>query len=329
MAAQDIEHAVKVHEYIATLEELTDLPLKTSSVILEAPSQTIIFEMSDFPKSCSEYVEPLYEDIGDHDLLFKAMRTGWSSINSYSKKVPKQQEKYCQQWNHDHALNIAKERGYPVADELLKQQVAYGECEAYHAVREILHGRNSGIWLRKPNFDLFVRDYIRWHKSVKLITSQFIAPSSGYRNTIPYILDQLWLVAHNENQVRLLGLEVNGEHHIFNHGQSKTFGRDKYLKELGYELYRVASWWCRVDPYRVVCEFLKVSGIFPDALDYLIGSELTSIRDYRCGICHIPMVRSSWDWIQKCQIGSSTVLAHKSCVIQQESFKVRKTDARY
>ena len=319
MAAQDIEHAVRVHDYIATLEELTDSSLKTSPIVLGVPSQPIILKMSDSPKSYSEYVEPLYEDIGDHDLLFKAMRTGWPCINSYSKKIPKQQEKYCQQWNHAHAFGIAKERGYSVADELLKeQQVAYGECEAYYAVRETLHGKNSGIWLRKPNFDSFVKSYIRWHKSVKLITSQFIIPSSGYENTVPYILDQLWLIAHNDDCVRLLGLEIDGEHHIFNRGQSKTLGRDKYLKELGYELYRVASWWCRVDPYRVVCEFLKASGIFPDALNYLIGSELTSINEYKCGLCHAPMVRSNWDWIQECQIGRSTVLAHKSCITHQE-----------
>lgn len=318
MATQEIEQALKIHEYIDKLEELTNISLKTSPVILGVPSKKIIFEIPEYTKNSYEYVEPLYEDVGDHDLLFKAMKTGWSHITSCCKKIPKRQEKYCQQWSHSHALRIAKDRGYLVGNELLReQQVAYGEYEAYYAVREILHGQAPGAWLKKSNFDTFMHNYAKWHKSVKLVTSQFIVPSSTHTNTIPYILDQLWLISHNKNQVRLLGLEIAGEHHIFNGGQSKTLGRDNYLKELGYEMYRVASWWCRVDPYRVICEFLNVSGIFPDAIHYLIGSELNSIDKYKCGICNAPMVRSHWDSIQKCQIGNSTVLAHKSCVIDR------------
>jgi len=314
MAAQDVAHAVRVHDYIATLEELTDLSLKDSPIILESPSQPVILKIPNLQKSYSEYVEPLYEDIGDHDLLFKAIRTGWPSMNSCARKVPRQQIKYGQQWNHAYALNIAQQRGYIVADDLLKQQVAYGEYEAYYAAREILYGKTAEIWSRKPNFKTFVQDYIHWHTRVKLLTSQFIVPSSQQRDALPYVLDQLWLVAHDDHRVRLLSLEVDGEHHIFNKGRSKTLGRDSHLKKLGYETYRVASWWCRVDPYRVVCEFLKVSGIFPDAMNYLIGAELNSIDEYKCGICQAPMVRSSWNWIQKCQIGHSTVLAHSSCV---------------
>ncbi len=315
MVAQDIEQAVKIHEYIEKLEELTSISLKSSPVILCVPKKKIIFKIPEYTNDSDEYVEPLYEDVGDHDLLFKAMKTGWSHITSGYKKIPKSQEKHCQQWSHSHALRIAKERGFLVANELLKeQQVAYGEYEAYYAVREILQGGASGVWSKKSNFDNFTHNYVSWHKSVNLITSQFIVPGSASKNTLPYILDQLWVISHAQNQVRLLGLEIAGEYHIFNAGQSKTLGRDNYLKELGYEMYRVASWWCRVDPYRVICEFLNVSGIFPDAIRYLIGSELNSIDKYICGVCNAPMVRCNWDWIQKCQIGNSTVLAHKSCV---------------
>lgn len=320
MFAQDVEHALKVHNYIATLEQLTETSLKNSPIILESPSQTIIFETPNYQKSYYEYVEPLYEDIGDHDLLFKAMRTGWSYIDSHHTKVPKKQEKYCQQWNHSQALRVAKERGYLVADEFLREQkVAYGEYEAYYAVREMLHGNASGVWLKNSNFNEFMQSYAKWHKSVKLITSQFIVPSKDTTNPIPYILDQLWLVAQDDNQVRLLGLEIDGEHHIFNKLHSKTLGRDNYLKELGYEIYRAASWWCRVDPYRVICEFLHISGIFPNAIHYLIGSNLKSVDEYKCGICHAPMVRCSWDWIQQYHTGHSTVLAHKSCVLHKKN----------
>lgn len=233
------------------------------------------------------------------------------------KLVPNTKERYFQQLNNSHAFRIAKERGYLVPDCLLeKKQFCYGQYEAYYAVHEILQS-NVGVGSSKADSHNSIRSYIEWYKNVKLITTQFIVPSSLHKSSIPsipYIIDQLWVFCQNINQVRLIGLEIAGEHQVLNGGKSKTLGKNQYLKELGYEMYQVASWWCRVDPYRVICEFLNISGIFPDATKYLIGSELNSIDEYICGICHAPMVRWDWDWIQECQVDNSTVLAHKNCV---------------
>jgi len=315
MDVQEIKRAVQIHDYIDNLEDFTNKPLKTSPIILGLPTQKIIFNIPEYTSNSYEYVEQLYEDIGDHDLLFKAMRTGWSYISSSCKIMPTSKKECFQQLMNSHAFRIAKARGYLVPDSCLREkQVYYGEYEAYYAVSEILEGNALGVWSRKSGFDNFMYNYAQWHKSVKFITSQFIVPSSGQKNKIPHIIDQLWLIANDKNQVRLLGLEIGGEQQFLDGSKSKTLGKENYLKELGYEMYYVASWWCRVDPYRVICEFLNVSGIFPDAIRYLIGSELNSIDEYICGICHTPMVRWNWDWIQKCQIGNSTVLAHKSCV---------------
>lgn len=319
MEAQEIKRAVKIHDYIEKLEQLTSLSLKNSPVFLGLPSQKLTLQIPERIKPCYEYVEQLYEDISDHDSLFKALRTGWGYLNQDCKTIPNTKEKYFQQLNNSHAFHIAKKRGHLVPNHFFdKKQFCYGQYEAYYAMHEIFQSNVLGVWSFKANSHNFRHNYAEWYKSVKLITSQFIVPSSRNKNSVPYIFDQLWVVSQNINQVRLLGLEIVGEHQFLNRGQSKNLGKDKYLKELGYEMYQVASWWCRVDPYRVICEFLNISGIFPNATKYLIGSELNSIDEYVCGICAAPMVRWDWDWIQECIVGNSTVLAHKNCVNDRE-----------
>ena len=326
MDAQEIKSALRIHDYIGQLEKLTKLSLKKLPIILGAPKKKIIFNVPVTGKPCSEYVEQLYEDIGDHNLLLQSLKTGWHYLNSNQKIPSITKEKCFQQLNSSHAFRVAKQRGYQIPEDCLNtKQFCYGQFEAYSAVNDIFNGTGLGIWSLKSNFYKFMHSYANFYKSVKLINSQFIVPSSGYQFSTPYIFDQLWIIAHEVNKIRLLGLEVAGEQHFLSGGQSKTLGQGKYLEELGYEMYHVASWWCRVDPYRVICEFLHESGIFPEAKNYLIGSEIESIDKYVCGICHAPMVRLGWDWIQKCQVGSETVYAHKYCVSRRfaETIKTR------
>lgn len=314
MNVQEIKSAVRIHEYIGQLEKLTKLSLKSSPVILGAPKRKIVYDIPISSKPCYEYVEQLYEDISEHDLLLQALRTGWHYINSNQKIFSTTKEKYFQQLNSCHAFKKAKQLGYQMPENCLKtKQFCYGQYEAYSAIHELLQGNALGVW--SPNSKSnFMHSYAEFYKTVKLITSQFIVPSSGYQFSIPYVFDQLWVIADGINQVRLLGFEVAGEQHFLNGGQSKTLGNERYLEELGYEMYHLASWWCRVDPYRVISEFLTESGIFPQASNYLVGAELDSIDKYLCGICHAPMVRLGWDWIQKCQMGGETIFAHKHCV---------------
>lgn len=59
-----------------------------------------------------------------------------------------------------------------------------------------------------------MHSYAKIYENVKLITSQFIVPSSVDNHSIPYMLDQLWVVSHAVNQVRLMGLEIAGEHNF-------------------------------------------------------------------------------------------------------------------
>lgn len=332
MNAQEIKSALRIHEYIGQLEKLTKISLKNSPIILGAPKRKIIYDIPVTGKPCPEYVEQLYEEIGDHNLLLQALKTGWHYINSNHQPLLTSKEKCFQQLNSSHAYQVAKQRGFQIPEQYLtKKQFCYGQFEAYSAVHDIFNGSALGVWSVKSNFYNFLHSYAKFYQAVKLVTSQFIVSSSGNQFSTPYVFDQLWLTAHAVNQIRLLGLEVAGEQHFLSGAQSKTLGQGKYLEELGYEMYHVASWWCRVDPYRVICEFLRESGIFPEAKNYLIGAEIDSIDKYVCGICHAPMVRLSWDWIQKCQIGSETVYAHKYCVTRRfaDAIKARGiADAR-
>lgn len=320
MQAQEVQRAVKIHDYIHKLENLTSLSLKSSPVFLGLPSQKTTLQIPNLINPCSEYVEQLYEEISDHDCLFKALRTGWDYLNQGCKTIPNSKEQYFKQLNEFHAFHMAKKHGHLIPNSYFeKKQFCYGQYEAYYAMHEIFQSNILGVWASNPEFQN-IHSYAEWYKNIKLITSQFRVPSSSNRNSIPYIFDQLWVVSEQPSQVRLIGLEIAGEHQFLSGGHSKTLGKNEYLKQLGYEMYQVASWWCRVDPYRVICEFLNISGIFPDATKYLIGSELNSIDDYVCGICSAPMVRWNWDWIQEYNLGDSTVLAHKSCVNLEKGY---------
>jgi len=320
MPILEIQRAEKIHDYIQKLEKLTNIPLRSSPIILSSPRQQVSLELPlEEIKQSYEYVEQIYEDIGEHELVFKAIKTGWEYLNSGYKIVPTSKEEYFRQINEAYVFQSARERGYTVSEDYFKEhKFCYGQYETYYAVHEIMQRNAFDFLLSKSYSPSFIHTYANWYKCIKLISTQFIIPTTTIEKKIPHILDQLWIISHNINQLRLLGIEIVGEGKFLSRNQPRTSVNNEFLNQLGYEIYQVASWWCRVDPYRVICEFLKASGIFPDATKYLIGAELNTIDEYVCGICHAPMVRWGWDWIQRYQIGNSTVLAHKDCVMRKQ-----------
>ncbi|PPS43178.1 hypothetical protein [Chroococcidiopsis sp. TS-821] len=319
MPVLEIQRAEKIHDYIQKLEKLTNIPLRSSPIILSSPRQKVSLELPvEGIKQSYEYIEQLYEDVGEHELVFKAIKTGWEYLNSGYKIVPPSKEEYFRQINEAYVFQAARERGYTVSEDSFKEhKFCYGQYETYYAVHEIMQRNAFDFLLSKSYSPSFIHTYANWHKCIKLISTQFIIPTTTIDKKFPHILDQLWVISHNVNQLRLLGIEIVGEGKFLSRSQPTITVNNEFLNQLGYEIYQVASWWCRVDPYRVICEFLKASGIFPDATKYLIGAELNTIDEYACGICHAPMVRWGWDWIQRYQIGNSTVLAHKDCVMRK------------
>jgi hypothetical protein len=120
-------------------------------------------------------------------------------------------------------------------------------------------------------------------------------------------------VKTSNNDIRLLGVEIDGETHLTEEGRLKDKERDLKLAALGYEIYHVAGWWCRIDPYRVICEFLKASRLCSSSVEYLIGKDLSSINDYKCVICGYQMVRADDDWLQYIDEGPYSGFAHRCC----------------
>lgn len=250
-------------------------------------------------------------DGGDHDLLKEIMKAGrvplaWSE--SWSPSNPRTLQQ---------ALSVAKNRGYSVPEKFLENsnKVSYSESEAFYAAYMLVSGNFLG-WRDDANIGDRWEVISRWNtqrSSVCQLTSQFIVPDPLDNNKTPYFLDQLWIYATSEQQVRLIGLEIDGEVHLDEQSQKRSIKRDAMLAAKGYEIYHVAGWWCRIDPYRVICEFLNASGMFPNAQKYILGHEYKFIHDYVCQICHEPMVRWDIDWIEKIEFYEQEVMAHRQC----------------
>jgi len=248
---------------------------------------------------------------GDHDLLKEIMNSG---------RVPLA---WRESWTPDEprtlkdALAVAKSRGYSVPEKYLEKgdKVTYSEAEAFYAAYAFVSG-NFISW--RYDSDIGNRwDIVkRWNQCrsfVCQLTSQFIVPDPIDENKTPYFLDQLWIYATSSNQVRLIGLEIDGETHLDEQVSKRDHVRDVMLAAKGYEIYHVAGWWCRIDPYRVICEFLNASGIFPNAQKYIIGHGFGSISDYVCELCHQPMVRWDDDWIVQTELNEQEIIVHNSC----------------
>ena len=206
------------------------------------------------------------------------------------------------------ALEVAKNRGYYVPEEYLSQNnyISYSEFLAYRAAYDLIlnYSLNLGYNILRAN----------WKEKLMFFTGQFIIPDPLNKNKTPYIIDQLWVIRTSKTQVRLIGLEIDGEHHFQSEENIlRDRERDLRLAAMGYEMYHVAGWWCRIDPIRVIHEFLQSAGIFPDAVSKLKGSHLQSIDEYKCGICHQPIVRHNDHWFHQIKYRDSIVIAHESC----------------
>ena len=82
---------------------------------------------------------------------------------------------------------------------------------------------------------------------------------------------------------------------------------------LGYQIIHVNEAWCRIDPFRVVAEVLRVIGLCPDFADAMVGGNLSSPDDYICEACGKPMIRFEDDSIKEVFEGRDSRLVHKSC----------------
>lgn len=214
--------------------------------------------------------------------------------------------------SHIQSQQIAATRGYRLLPNSGDRKIGYGEKEAWAAAITLLDG-SGYFW--ETGFSQ------TWRTLAINVSSQFVVPNSLKDQPYPYVLDQLWIVRSTDQSIRLIALEIDESVHRDEKTRIKDAARDIFLASLGYEVFRVAAWWCEIDPYRVMATFLSASGLVPDADKNFIGRELKTISQYICAKCGEPMVRWDEDWIQRVYDWSKQpVLVHKKCANDIEVF---------
>ena len=208
------------------------------------------------------------------------------------------------------ALILAKEMGYQVNDEFIEKMKlpSYSEIQAFYAALSIIRGQELP-WYSEYKHRLWQE----LKSKICYLGVQFIVPHPDRGKSItPYVLDQLWVVKNNHNEFRTIVLEIDGELHLDTQRKERDHQRDRNLMSMGYEVYRVAGWWSRIDPFRVICEFLQASDILPNALDYLVGHQLFNVESYRCDLCGHEICRDEDDWIQEAPLNKDEEISLKS-----------------
>jgi hypothetical protein len=241
---------------------------------------------------------------GDHFLLMSLLEQGIIPEGWPEYSTPDHPPSYVQ------ALQLAKDRGYHVpASYLEPRDVSYSEHEAWTAAHILVRGHFQH-WNELGNWNA----YMHCTDLVHQLTGQFVVPDPIAPRKVPYVLDQLWIVGYPDNTFRLIGLEIDGEPHLRSEEATRRSRRDAALAKMGYEIYHAAGWWCRIDPYRVICEFLEASQLLPRATKMLVGGQFATIDDYCCDFCNESMVRWDDDWIAQCQQYNHVDIIHSGCL---------------
>jgi hypothetical protein len=249
---------------------------------------------------------------GDHKLLMRMLSEGrvpyaWRERNDPESPV-----------TTTRAFKTAQARGYSVPPRFLtNREVSFSEREAFYAGHIIARGHFreinpclNDIEGEEQSYD---DQFSSFRSSLCQLTGQFIVPDPLEDWKAPYLLDQLWIMLYPNRKVRLIGLEVDGEVHLEPEKRANDRRRDVMLAYLGYEIYRVAGWWCRIDPFRVICEFLSASNLLPNAHKRLVTSRFRTIDDYICDHCGNPLYRREEDWIQEVEHEGRNFVVHWCC----------------
>ncbi len=206
------------------------------------------------------------------------------------------------------ALRVARSRGYTVPDHFLDwKESSYSEVSAWSAAQEYV--RHRIMFATGPAVG-------GRRQGVLQLAGSHVIPDPLQPNKVPYVADQLWIVAKSHSEIRLLVLEIDGEPHLDPERARKDAQRDVMLGAMGYEVFHAAGWWARIDPYRVVFEFLRSAGLMPHGVTLFGEPLLHTIDDYVCGLCGNPMTRYDEDWIEEVWWGGRDVAAHSECVLE-------------
>jgi hypothetical protein len=189
--------------------------------------------------------------------------------------------------SYGQVLASAELHGYCVPDD--EKRVGPAEQAAWYAASMIGRGR---CLLSEWSFSGRIQE------KVLQVTPQFVVPNPNRPTNWPFVLDQLWIVRDSHQSVRLLALEIDEEVHFeTEENRNRTTRKDLLLTGMGYEVYHAAGWWCRIDPWRVIGEFLDLAGILPGIAAQTNTSRLGSTDGYVCDECGQKMIRLEADSI--------------------------------
>lgn len=181
--------------------------------------------------------------------------------------------------------------------------LVFGEDLAWKAAQALVRGEQRCF--RRPLRDT----HARWRDRVLVISRHFSVPTRGKHESSA--VDQLWLVLDRDwNRIRRIVLEIDSEARWASANKEFEADRARELTALGYEVYRAAAWWARIDPYRLIAEFLVAANILPEALSYLKFGLAAGLNEYYCNVCGEPLVRWEPDWVTEGQAGRAT---HSMC----------------
>ena len=103
---------------------------------------------------------------------------------------------------------------------------------------------------------------------------------------------------------RLLAVEIDGPHHETPRQQAADAFKERDLRKLGVEVYRVSAAWASVDPWATVAEVLHVAGF-----DVLRRDHPATLDEYVCRLCSEKLTRWDRHWID----GGAGLFAHSEC----------------
>ena len=294
--------AEKVHHYVAADRAAA------RRIVLSGSNAEIQHRISGSGKHQNRELVEAWEEHGDHKLLMRLLSFGVVPQGDGDDSAPDNPVDYPQ------AQRTALSRGYHIPENYLTtREISRGQREAWHAAQCVVRGI-PGLW--SGDAESMLREL---RKLSICVRGEFIVGLPEEPSRPPYFLDQLWIVRSTRDSVRLIALEIDG----FDKDSKNMALRDERLASLGYEVYRVDGTWCTVDSFRVICEFLSRSGIFPDAIDYLLAADFESTGDYVCGLCKRMMIRRDTHWIQRYNDkdrDDSPVFVHHSCLERQSQF---------
>lgn len=298
-----ILHNIKDLRFLQNFDDYFDVQLVENKIIsARLRGENELAKYSDFEL----YFKRQWEDFPDHKLLTCMLESGLvpKDLDVDSLRIGKPSS--CGEMQKRSEMH-----GYsaPYEGEISKS-ISISEYNAFYAATSLFANNDKSLdWLFNCEFS----KVMRWREKVCQITSQFVVPSLFDNQKWPYLLDQLWIVRMPGDNIRLIGLEIDGEEHLRPKEIKKMIRRDAELNSMGYEMYHVAGWWCRVDPFRAIAEFLSCAGIDSSVLENLRINNKQNVSDYLCDYCGQKMARHEPEDIFECNSRYDTKCYHNAC----------------